>query len=69
MAPLPERTSAWGGLTSMLDTSAKQAAAIAGHAEYKEARPGQVTVAEVDLVAEVKKILAAQAEDRAKAVG
>ena len=29
MAPLPERTSAWGGLTSMLDTSAKQAAAIA----------------------------------------
>lgn len=44
---------------------ARQAAAIADHAEYKEARPGQVTVAEADLVAEVKKILAAQAEDRA----
>ncbi|OJU51694.1 MAG: histidine--tRNA ligase [Mesorhizobium sp. 61-13] len=44
---------------------ARQAAAIADHAEYKEARPGQVTVAETDLVAEVKKILAAQAEDRA----
>ncbi len=44
---------------------ARQASAIAGHAEYKEARPGQVTVAEADLVAEVKKILAAQAEDRA----
>jgi histidyl-tRNA synthetase len=48
---------------------ARQAAAIADHAEYKEARPGQVTVAEADLVAEVKKILAAQAEDRAKAAG
>jgi histidyl-tRNA synthetase len=44
---------------------ARQAAAIADHAEYKEARPGQVTVAEADLVAEVKKILAAQAADRA----
>lgn len=44
---------------------ARQAVAIADHAEYKEARPGQVTVAEADLVAEVKKILAAQAEDRA----
>jgi histidyl-tRNA synthetase len=43
---------------------ARQAAAIADHAEYKEARPGQVTVAEADLVAEVKKILAAQADER-----
>lgn len=43
---------------------ARQAAAIADHAEYKEARPGQVTVKEADLVAEVKKILAAQAADR-----
>ena len=43
---------------------ARQAAAIADHAEYKEARPGQVTVPEADLVAEVKKILAAQAADR-----
>ncbi|RJG46316.1 histidine--tRNA ligase [Mesorhizobium sp. DCY119] len=43
---------------------ARQAAAIAGHAEYKEARPGQITVAEADLVAEVKKILDAQAEER-----
>ena len=46
---------------------ARQAAAIADHAEYKEARPGQVTVAEADLVSEVKKILDAQAQDRAKA--
>ncbi|HEY4193834.1 MAG TPA: HisS family protein, partial [Mesorhizobium sp.] len=46
---------------------ARQASAIAGHAEYKEARPGQVTVPEADLVAEVQKILAAQAQDRAKA--
>jgi histidyl-tRNA synthetase len=43
---------------------ARQAAAIADHAEYKEARPGQVTVAEADLAAEVKKILAAQADER-----
>ncbi len=43
---------------------ARQAAAIADHAEYKEARPGQVTVKEADLVAEVKKILAAQAAER-----
>ena len=45
---------------------ARQAAAIAGHAEYREARPGQVTVAAADLVAEVKKILDAQAEERSK---
>lgn len=37
---------------------------ISDHAEYKEARPGQVTVPESDLVAEVRKILAAQADDR-----
>lgn len=43
---------------------ARQAAAIADHAEYKEARPGQVTVKEVDLVAEVKKILAEQQAER-----
>ncbi|WP_054309504.1 histidine--tRNA ligase [Mesorhizobium sp. 1M-11] len=43
---------------------ARQAAAIADHAEYKEARPGQVTVKEADLVAEVKKILAEQAAER-----
>ncbi|MBR2691338.1 MAG: histidine--tRNA ligase [Aquamicrobium sp.] len=43
---------------------ARQAAAIADHAEYKEARPGQVTVKEADLVAEVKKILAAQQAER-----
>ncbi len=45
---------------------ARQAAAITDHAEYKEARPGQVTVAEADLVAEVRKILDAQAQERAR---
>ena len=45
---------------------ARQAAAIADHAEYKEARPGQVTVAEGDLVAEVRKILEAQRAEREK---
>jgi len=45
---------------------ARQAAAISGHAEYKEARPGQVTVPEADLVAEVRKILDAQAAERRK---
>ncbi|KQZ16116.1 histidine--tRNA ligase [Mesorhizobium sp. Root554] len=43
---------------------ARQAAAISGHAEYKEARPGQVTVAEADLVTEVRKILDAQKAER-----
>ncbi|MEW9807704.1 histidine--tRNA ligase [Mesorhizobium sp. ZMM04-5] len=43
---------------------ARQAAAIADHAEYKEARPGQVTVPEADLVAEVRKILDAQKAER-----
>jgi histidyl-tRNA synthetase len=44
---------------------ARQAAAIAGHAEYKEARPGQMTVPEADLVATVKGIIAAQKAERA----
>ncbi len=43
---------------------ARQAAAIAGHEEYRAARPGQVTVAEADLVAEVRRILDAQAGER-----
>jgi histidyl-tRNA synthetase len=45
---------------------ARQAKAIADHAEYKEARPGQVTVPEADLVAEVRKILDAQARERGR---
>jgi histidyl-tRNA synthetase len=45
---------------------ARQAKAIADHAEYKEARPGQVTVSEADLVAEVQKILDAQAAERGR---
>lgn len=45
---------------------ARQAAAIADHAEYKEARPGQITVKEADLVAEVRKVLEAQAAERAR---
>ena len=45
---------------------ARQAAAIAGHEEYKEVRPGQVTVPDGDLVAEVRKVLDAQAAERAK---
>ena len=45
---------------------ARQAKAIADHAEYKEARPGQVTVPEADLVAEVQKILDAQAAERGR---
>jgi histidyl-tRNA synthetase len=44
---------------------ARQAAAIADHAEYKEARPGQVSVSEADLVATVKGIIAAQKAERA----
>jgi len=43
---------------------ARQAAAIADHAEYKEVRPGQVTVPETDLVATVRGILDAQAAER-----
>jgi len=45
---------------------AELAAGIAGNAEYKEARPGQVTIPEADLVAEVRKILDAQAAERGK---
>ena len=43
---------------------ARLAAGISGHDEYREARPGQVTVKEADLVAEVRKILVAQAAER-----
>jgi histidyl-tRNA synthetase len=47
-----------------LVVGARLAANIAGHEEYKEARPGQVTVPEGELVAAVKRILDAQAEER-----
>ena len=43
---------------------ARLAAGIAGHEEYKESRPGQVTVPQDELVAEVRRILDAQAEER-----
>ncbi|MFH1794188.1 MAG: histidine--tRNA ligase [Pseudomonadota bacterium] len=45
---------------------AELAANIAGHDAYKEARPGQMTVPEAELVATVRGILAAQAGDRAR---
>ncbi|RUW32014.1 MULTISPECIES: histidine--tRNA ligase [unclassified Mesorhizobium] len=45
---------------------ARLSAEITDNAEWRAARPAQVTVAEGELVAEVKKILAAQAADRAK---
>ncbi len=45
---------------------ARMSAEITDNAEWRAARPAQVTVAEAELVAEVKKILAAQAEERAK---
>lgn len=45
---------------------ARMSAGITDNAEWRAARPAQVTVPEADLVAEVKKILAAQAEERAK---
>ncbi|WP_406873674.1 histidine--tRNA ligase [Aminobacter sp. P9b] len=45
---------------------ARMSAEITDNAEWRAARPAQITVPEVDLVAEVKKILAAQAEERAK---
>ncbi len=44
---------------------ARMSAEISDNAEWRAARPAQVTVAESDLVAEVKKILDAQAADRA----
>ncbi|MFP1633019.1 histidine--tRNA ligase [Zhengella sp. ZM62] len=40
----------------------RQAEAIASNEEWREARPGQFEIAEADLVAEVRKLLAAQAE-------
>jgi histidyl-tRNA synthetase len=45
---------------------ARMSAEITDNAEWREARPAQVTVAESELLAEVKKILAAQAEERAR---
>ncbi|RWD30767.1 histidine--tRNA ligase [Mesorhizobium sp.] len=45
---------------------ARISAEIADNAEWRAARPAQVTVAESELVAEVRKILAAQAEERAR---
>nr|HMQ57358.1 His/Gly/Thr/Pro-type tRNA ligase C-terminal domain-containing protein [Rhizobiaceae bacterium] len=38
----------------------RQAAAIESNEEWREMRPGQFTVAEGDLVAEVRKLLEAQ---------
>ncbi len=48
---------------------ARMSAEISDNAEWRAARPAQVTVAESDLVAEVKKILDAQAADRMKEAG
>ncbi|MFK0690709.1 histidine--tRNA ligase [Mesorhizobium sp. IMUNJ 23033] len=45
---------------------ARMSAEISDNAEWRAARPAQVTVAESGLVGEVRKILAAQAADRAK---
>ncbi|AZO64422.1 MAG: histidine--tRNA ligase [Mesorhizobium sp.] len=45
---------------------ARMSAEIVDNAEWRAARPAQVTVAESELVAEVRKILAAQAEERAR---
>ncbi|QIA25834.1 histidine--tRNA ligase [Mesorhizobium sp. AA22] len=45
---------------------ARMSAEIADNAEWRAARPAQVTVAESELVAEVRKILAAQSEERAR---
>lgn len=42
----------------------KQAAAIESNEEWRESRPGQFEIAQGDLVAEVKKLLAAQAAER-----
>ncbi|MBN9073803.1 MAG: histidine--tRNA ligase [Rhizobiales bacterium] len=43
---------------------AQIAAGISGHEEYKEARPGQVTVPEAELVATVREMIAAQRAER-----
>jgi len=45
---------------------ARMSAEITDNAEWRAARPAQVTVPESELVGEVKKILAAQAEERSK---
>ncbi|TPI63833.1 histidine--tRNA ligase [Mesorhizobium sp. B3-1-3] len=45
---------------------ARMSAEITDNAEWRAARPAQVTVAEGELIGEVQKILAAQAADRAK---
>lgn len=45
---------------------ARLSAEITDNAEWRAARPAQVTVAESELVGEVRRILAAQAADRAK---
>lgn len=45
---------------------ARLSAEITDNAEWRAARPAQITVPEAELVAEVKKILAAQAEERTK---
>ncbi|WP_269932057.1 histidine--tRNA ligase [Aminobacter sp. HY435] len=45
---------------------ARLSAEITDNAEWRAARPAQITVPEADLVAEVKKVLAAQAEDRSR---
>jgi len=47
-----------------LVVGAKLAAGISGHDEYKEARPGQITVPEGDLVAAVQGVLDAQKAER-----
>ncbi|MDX8436935.1 histidine--tRNA ligase [Mesorhizobium abyssinicae] len=45
---------------------ARMSAEITDNAEWRAARPAQATVAESELVGEVRKILAAQAEERAR---
>jgi histidyl-tRNA synthetase len=49
-----------------LVVGARLAQGITDHEEYKESRPGQITVPEGELVEAVEKILAGQAEDRAR---
>ena len=45
---------------------ARLSAEITDNAEWRAARPAQITVPETDLVGEVKKVLAAQAEERSR---
>ena len=47
-----------------LVVGARLAAAMTDHEAYKDARPGQVTVPESELVDEVRKILDAQKAER-----